>query len=160
MPSSLAAGAMWRLLLWNTVSCHVSSHLAYLQALTTFSVTVLAWMCIGSGVYQNTGPSVTGMEAVMFSTFRESSDLGSSMSQMAFVSTATAIVAAGASSGVRTRALAVVIFGTAAVGVPVSARAVWHSLGAATTQCMSASKISLSFKASCFHSRQRGCAAQ
>lgn len=99
-----------------------------MQALTTLSVSVMAWMYVGYGVFDHEGPAIAGFSNIMFSGFQDRSNLGYALSRLPVVCATTAIVGVGA-AGMRTRALCMLMFVVAAVGVPVAARAAWNPYG-------------------------------
>lgn len=103
----------------------------YLQVFTTLSVSIMAWMCIGYGIFEHTGPAFAGWSDIALSGFQDSSKLGHSLSQMTVACSTTIIVGAG-SAGAHTRMLSMLIIVMAAVGVPVAARAVWIPHGTPT----------------------------
>ena len=99
-----------------------------LQASTTLSASALAWMLLGYGVLDHQGPALVGLSRILFSGFQEESNLERVISYITVVCAATAILGVGA-AGVRARALCVVMFAVAAVGVLVLARAAWMPVG-------------------------------
>ena len=99
-----------------------------LQALTTPSVSGIAWMFMGYGIFEHQGPGFIGLSNILLSGIQDASNLGHAASHLTDICAATAIMGVSA-AGVRTRALCVVVFTVAAVGVPVLARAVWMPVG-------------------------------
>ena len=83
---------------------------------------------MGYGVFGQQGPSIAGVNNVMFSGLRDTGHLGHDIAQLSLACASTAIVGIGA-AGVRTRGLCVVTFAVAAVGVPVATRALLMPFG-------------------------------
>lgn len=110
------------------------------QALTTASVSVIGWLLLGCGLFRAKGNAAFGNSQVGFSAF-ERVGLDEVMFGAALTCIVTAAIGASVPYKVRTRAFLVLAFVTAAIGVPIAARAVWspegvlQSLGLSARPC-------------------------
>lgn len=88
-------------------------------------------MFIGYGVYQSKGPSYAGLSDIL-SGVKGTADMNHVLSLLACTCATAAILGAGASIRLYTRAMTAIVFVTAAVVVPISARAAWNPNGKVT----------------------------
>lgn len=88
-------------------------------------------MCIGYGIFGHEGPAVAGLSDIVFSGFKDPSELSLALAMMPAACSITVIIGSGAAN-VPTRELSVLLFVIAAFGAPVAARALWIPQGTGT----------------------------